>query len=99
MITLNIGCVLIYLGVYLEKGMGLVIPGLTPDALGEIYEYFPSWVELGVSAGIFAIGFLVFTLLVKIAIPILLGEFRTPALAGEEHSGPDQSPVAGTHPA
>ena len=26
--------------------MGLVIPGMTPDTLGEIYEYFPSVNEL-----------------------------------------------------
>ncbi len=33
-VTLNIGCVLIYSSVYIEKGMGLIIPGLTPDTLG-----------------------------------------------------------------
>lgn len=72
-LTLNAGCVLIFVGVYLEKGMGLVIPGLTPDTLGEIYEYFPTWNELAVAAGVFATGSLVFTLLVKVALPIMLG--------------------------
>jgi molybdopterin-containing oxidoreductase family membrane subunit len=71
-ITLNLGCVLIFVGVYLEKGMGLVIPGLTPDTLGEIYEYFPTAVEFGVAAGVFGTGALVFTLLVKIATPIMV---------------------------
>ena len=71
-VTLNIGCVLIFIGVYLEKGMGLVIPGMTPDTLGEIYEYFPTWNELMVSQGIFAVGSLAFTLLVKVATPIML---------------------------
>jgi len=75
MTLLNIGCVLIYAGVYIEKGMGLVIPGMTPDTLGEIYEYRPTWVEWCVSAGIFAIGFLVFTVLVKVAVPIMAGQF------------------------
>ena len=75
-VTLNVGCVLIWMGVYLEKGMGLVIPGLTPDTLGEIYEYSPSRTELWVAAGVFAVGFLVFTLMVKIATPIMLGEFH-----------------------
>ena len=79
-ITLNLGCVLIYVGVYLEKGMGLVIPGLTPDTLGEVYEYFPSRVEIAVSVGIFSIGFLLFTLMVKVATPIILGEFRSEEL-------------------
>ena len=80
-ITLNLGCILIYIGVYLEKGMGLVIPGMTPDTLGEIYEYFPSNNELWISAGIFSIGFLLFTLMVKVATPIMLGEFKAPSAA------------------
>ncbi len=76
--TLNIGCALIWGGVYLEKGMGLVIPGMTPDTLGEIYEYFPSRNELMIAAGIFSVGFLLFTLMVKVATPIMLGEFQRP---------------------
>lgn len=74
-ITLNAGCLAIYAGVYIEKGMGLIIPGLTPDALGEIYEYYPTLIELRVAAGVFALGFLVFTLMLKVAVPISLGEF------------------------
>ena len=83
-VTLNIGCFATYAGCYIEKGMGLIIPGLTPDTLGEIYEYYPSMTELRVAAGVFAIGFLVFTLMLKVAVPIALNEFqlrREPALA------------------
>lgn len=75
-ITLNIGAVLIFLGVYIEKGIGLIIPGFTPDSLGEIYEYFPSWTEIFVTMGIFSIGFLVYTIMLKVAVPIVLGEFH-----------------------
>jgi len=83
-LTLNLGCFMIWAGVYIEKGMGLIIPGLTPDTLGEIYEYFPSRTELWVSAGVFSIGFLLFTLMTKVATPILLGEFRWRAPARPE---------------
>lgn len=82
-ITLNIGCLATYAGVYIEKGMGLIIPGFTPDALGEIYEYFPTMTELRVAAGIFSIGFLIFTLMMKVAVAISLGEF---AARGMEHA-------------
>ena len=75
-LTLNLACVLICIGVYIEKGMGLIIPGLTPDTLGDIYEYRPSLTEVGVAAGIFAAGFLAFTFMLKVAVPIMLGEFR-----------------------
>ncbi|HSD59497.1 MAG TPA: NrfD/PsrC family molybdoenzyme membrane anchor subunit [Burkholderiales bacterium] len=73
---LNLGCLATYAGCYIEKGMGLIIPGLTPDALGEIYEYYPTLNELRVAAAVFALGFLVFTLMLKVAVPILLGEFK-----------------------
>ncbi|MDO8943026.1 MAG: NrfD/PsrC family molybdoenzyme membrane anchor subunit, partial [Desulfobacterales bacterium] len=70
-LTLNIGCVLIFVGVYIEKGLGLVIPGLVPDALGEIYEYSPTGIEILLSIGIWATGLLVYTLLLRVGIPIL----------------------------
>ncbi len=73
--TLNIGCVLIYSSVYIEKGMGLIIPGLTPDTLGEIYVYRPSLTEITVAAGVFSLGALVFTFMLKAAVPMMLGEF------------------------
>jgi molybdopterin-containing oxidoreductase family membrane subunit len=75
-VTLNLGCLATYAGCYIEKGMGLIIPGFTPDTLGEIYQYAPSITELRVAAGVFAIGFLVFTLMLKVAVPISLGEFQ-----------------------
>jgi Ni/Fe-hydrogenase subunit HybB-like protein len=75
--TLNLGCLLIYAGVYIEKGMGLILPGMTPDTLGEVYLYTPTPTEWQVAAGIFGVGFLVFTALVKVAVPILTGEFKS----------------------
>ncbi len=77
LVTLNLGCLLIWAGVYIEKGLGLIIPGMTPDTLGQIYEYRPTATEWGTAAAVFGIGFLVFTMLVKIAVPILVGTFRT----------------------
>ena len=75
-VTLNVGCLATYAGCYIEKGMGLIIPGLTPDTLGEIYQYYPSITEVRISAGVFAVGFLIFTLMLKVAVPISLGELR-----------------------
>ncbi len=82
LVGLNRGCVLIWAGVYIEKGMGLIIPGMTPDTLGQIYEYKPTPMEWGIAAGVFGIGFLVFTVLVKIAVPILVGTFRAEGTPG-----------------
>jgi Ni/Fe-hydrogenase subunit HybB-like protein len=74
--TLNLACVLIIIGVWIEKGPGFVIPGFVPDPLGEIYVYLPNLLELMVSFGIWAVGLLIFTLLMKVAIPIETGDFN-----------------------
>jgi len=76
LVLLNAACVLAFIGIWIEKGMGLVVPGFIPTPLGEIFEYAPSVTELVVSLGIWAIGLLIFTLLAKATIPIELGELR-----------------------
>jgi molybdopterin-containing oxidoreductase family membrane subunit len=75
-LTLNAGCVLIIIGVYIEKGAGLIFRGFIPGTLGEVYEYVPTSVEMRVTLGIWAVGILVFTLLCKLAIPIDTGELK-----------------------
>lgn len=84
-ITMNLGCLLIYASVYIEKGIGLLIPGFTPSVLGEVYEYVPSSTELRISAAIFATGFLFFTLMVKVAVAILFENFTTKSVDDELH--------------
>jgi molybdopterin-containing oxidoreductase family membrane subunit len=79
-VTLNLGAILIWFGVYIEKGIALLIPGFTPDTLGQIYIYRPSMTEIKISAAIFAIGFLIFTLMTKIAIAIVFEDFSIDSL-------------------
>ncbi len=83
-LTLNIGCVLVIIGVFIEKGMGLVIPGFVPGVLGEIYEYSPTWTEKSVTLGIWAAGAMIYTLLLKFAVPIYTGELRFISKPGTE---------------
>jgi Ni/Fe-hydrogenase subunit HybB-like protein len=77
-------CVVLFVAIWIEKGMGLVIPGFVPSPLGEIVEYTPTWVELLVTAGVWALGFFVLTILVRVALPIELGEVRSPHLTRED---------------
>ena len=74
-------CAMLFLGIWIEKGIGLVITGFVPSPLGEIVEYTPTWVELVVTAGIWAMGLFVLTVLVRVALPIELGDARSPYLA------------------
>jgi molybdopterin-containing oxidoreductase family membrane subunit len=73
-------CATLFVSIWVEKGIGLVIPGFVPSPLGEIVEYTPTWVELGVTAGIWALGLFVLTVLVRVALPIESGEARSPHL-------------------
>lgn len=72
---LDVACVLAIVGIWIEKGMGLVIPGFVPSPLGEIVEYSPTWNETLVCLGIWAFGLLVYTVLLRVAVPILQGRF------------------------
>jgi molybdopterin-containing oxidoreductase family membrane subunit len=96
---LNIACVLAFIGIWIEKGMGLVIPGFIPTPLGEIAEYAPSLTEIVISVGIWAFGLMVFTMLAKMAIPIEL-EYRRRAPSVTEKSqvasAPGALPVEGS---
>jgi molybdopterin-containing oxidoreductase family membrane subunit len=63
-------CILLFVGIWIEKGMGLIVPGLVPSPLGEVVSYAPSLVELGVTAGVFGVGIFVITMLVRPALVI-----------------------------
>jgi Ni/Fe-hydrogenase subunit HybB-like protein len=64
-------CVLTIAGVWIEKGMGLIVPGFVPSTLHEIVEYAPGVVEWKVTVGIWAIGLLAYTVALKFALAVL----------------------------
>ncbi len=70
---LYVACCMAIVGIWIDKGMGLIVPGFVPTPLGEVFEYSPTWTEVLVSFGIWAFGFLSLTLAIKAAIGILLG--------------------------
>lgn len=73
--TMLVGaCLLAFVGVWIEKGMGLIIPGFIPSTLHEMVEYAPSLTEWKITAGIWAFGLMIYTIALKIAIPIFRGE-------------------------
>jgi Ni/Fe-hydrogenase subunit HybB-like protein len=73
---LVVACILIFIGIWIEKGMGLVIPGFIPTPLGDFVEYRPSMTEFFVSLGIWALGAFLFTIFSKVAIAIQVGDLR-----------------------
>ncbi|OGG94110.1 MAG: polysulfide reductase [Candidatus Lambdaproteobacteria bacterium RIFOXYD2_FULL_50_16] len=77
---LALACVMAVIGIWIEKGMGFVIPGFIPTPLGEVFEYMPTWMEVKVALGVYGIGALVFTLMMKPLRAIQLGLLANPNL-------------------
>ena len=73
---LPVACVLGFGGIWVEKGMGLVVPGFIPTPIGEVTEYYPTLIEIMMSIGLWAMGFFILTILLKGAIGILVGDVR-----------------------
>ncbi len=61
---------LLFIAIWMEKGIGLIVPGLIPSPLGEVVDYLPSWIELAVTVGIFCLGLSVVTFLIRAALVI-----------------------------
>lgn len=70
---LNIACVLLIVGLWIEKGMGLIVPAFVPTPIGEIVEYTPTLNETLVCLGIWAFGLLLYTIFVRVTVPVLAG--------------------------
>ena len=73
---LSIACAMAFAGIWIEKGMGLIVPGFIPTPIGEVTEYHPTLLEWVMTAGIWAFGFFILTILLKGAIGILNGDIK-----------------------
>ncbi len=60
--------IFVFLSIWIDKGLGLIVAGFTPTPLGEVVSYWPTLPEMMISIGIYAMGLLVITGLYKIAL-------------------------------
>ncbi len=70
--TLAFACFLVFFSIWIDKGLLLVIPGFIPNPLHEFTQYWPTAKELVITFGVWGLGFLVLSLLYKIAISVKL---------------------------
>jgi len=69
-LMVGIGCGMIFFALWLDKGLGFVLGGLVINPLHEIVEYYPTANEIGITLGIWATGFLLVTVMYKIAVDV-----------------------------
>ena len=68
--VLAVACVVIFLGTWIDKGLGMIAGGFTPSPLHEVNEYIPTLPEIVIALGVWAAGFFVLTALFKIAVGV-----------------------------
>jgi Ni/Fe-hydrogenase subunit HybB-like protein len=68
--VLAVACVSVFIGCWIDKGVGLVIGGFIPNPLEHITEYQATLPEVLITLGIWATGFFVLSGLYKIAITV-----------------------------
>lgn len=69
---LMMAAILLFTGIWIEKGMGLIVPGFVPSPMGEVVDYAPTAPEIMITLGVLATGVLVVTLLIRPALAILI---------------------------
>ena len=68
--TLIYALLAIIIAVWIEKGLGFVVPGFIPSPLGEISSYAPTISEILITKGVWAVGLLIITALFKIGASV-----------------------------
>jgi molybdopterin-containing oxidoreductase family membrane subunit len=63
-------CVMVIAALWIEKGMAMVVTGFIPSPLGEVTEYSPTAPEIGITVGVYAVGFMILTILYKVVVNV-----------------------------
>ncbi len=68
--VLPVTCGIVFLSLWIDKGLGLIVGGFIPSPLGTVAEYTPTLPEISITLGIWALGFLMITVFYKIALSV-----------------------------
>jgi len=67
---LAVACVMVFASLWIDKGMGLIVGGFVPSPLGHVTPYVPTLPEVSITLAIWAVGFLMLTVLYKMALAV-----------------------------
>ena len=68
--VLAVACAAVFIGTWIDKGMGMISGGFVPNPLHHVVEYTPTIPEIIITLGVWATGFFILTLLYKIAVSV-----------------------------
>ncbi|MBD3233732.1 MAG: menaquinol oxidoreductase [candidate division Zixibacteria bacterium] len=68
--VLGFACFFVFLSIWIDKGLGMVVTGFVPNPLGKVIEYWPTFPEIMISLGVYAIGIFLITVFYKIALSV-----------------------------
>jgi len=66
-------CGMVFLSLWIDKGLGLIVGGFVPSPVGAVTGYVPTIPEMSIALGIWAIGFLMITVFYKITLSVREG--------------------------
>jgi molybdopterin-containing oxidoreductase family membrane subunit len=69
-LILALACAAVFISIWIDKGLGLIVPGFIPSPLGDITEYTPTLLESLITAGVWAAGGLILVLLFKVVLGV-----------------------------
>jgi len=69
-ILLFTACIGIIVSLWIDKGIGLIIGGFIPTPEGDVLKYNATFIEITVTLGIWAIGLLILTILLKVVVSV-----------------------------
>ena len=67
---LVVACVCVFVSIWLDKGLGLIVGGMAPSPLGAVTRYVPTLPESAIVLGIWASGALMITVFYKITLSV-----------------------------
>ena len=68
--SLVLACIMLFISLWIDKGFGLIIGGLVPNPLEQVRTYWPTMPETWITIGVWSIGFLILSMLYKVAISV-----------------------------
>ena len=68
--TLAVACASVIIATWIDKGLGLIIGGFTPNPFDRVTDYWPTAPEVMITIGVYALGFFILTVFYKIAVSV-----------------------------